>query len=155
MQVIITDAGEPGTNDKYAVTVWNSANRLFHSSNWVSVKTVKQVISGGNIVIQGSTSVIKSGLIADNQRMQVFTELSLKALPNPSTTNFILQLSSSVKAPISMKVFNITGSILKARTNLSAGQTIRLGDTYQPGVYIVQIQQGNQTREVKLIKLPD
>jgi len=34
-------------------------------------------------------------------------------------------------------------------------QTITLGDSYRPGVYIVKFMQGEQTKQLKLIKLSE
>jgi len=56
LQVSVTDAGEPGSADLLGVTVLNSSGALWFSSNWNGTKTVKQVLSAGNIQVRGSRS---------------------------------------------------------------------------------------------------
>ena len=56
LQVSVTDVGDPGTADLFGVTVLNSSGVLWFSSNWNGTKTVKQVLSAGNIQVRGSRS---------------------------------------------------------------------------------------------------
>ena len=46
------------------------------------------------------------------------------------------------------------GRIIEQRILLNE-QTITLGDKYRPGVYLVKITQGDQSKQLKLIKLPE
>jgi len=155
MQIMITDGG--GSNDKYAIAIWNSANQLYHSSNWVSVKTVKQLISAGNILIQGNTSVgvssgpvtITSGSVKEEN---IVKEFGVRVLPNPSASYFTLQLTGSDKELVNLKVTDIMGRIIETRTKLIAGQSVRIGDAYRQGVYFAELRQGNKTKLVKLVK---
>ena len=48
MNVTLKDYGEPGDKDMLGVTVWDKSGKLLYSSNW-SVKTIEQVLGGGNI----------------------------------------------------------------------------------------------------------
>jgi hypothetical protein len=56
---------------------------------------------------------------------------------------------------MSIKVFDISGRIIEIKNNLSAGQTLQLGTSYRPGMYFVELTQGDRRRVVKLIKQPD
>jgi len=51
LQVTMTDKGEPGGSDTIAITVWNKSGGVWFSSNWNGVKTVEQVLGGGNLVV--------------------------------------------------------------------------------------------------------
>jgi len=55
---------------------------------------------------------------------------------------------------IKMFVVDMYGRVLEQRI-ASSGQTIYLGDKYRPGTYVVKIIQGDQSKELKLIKLPE
>jgi len=48
-EVSITDNGEPGSSDTIAITIRDSANALWFSSNWNGLKTAEQLLAGGNI----------------------------------------------------------------------------------------------------------
>jgi len=50
LQVTMTDAGEPGSSDKIAITVWNKAGGLWFASNWSGTGTVEQLLGGGNLI---------------------------------------------------------------------------------------------------------
>src|SRR4030095_4520021 len=61
LQVSMTDAGEPGVNDKIGIIVYNGAGGVYFSSNWNGTTTVQQLIGGGNLVVHGgSTGTITS-----------------------------------------------------------------------------------------------
>jgi hypothetical protein len=51
--VSMTDAGEPGSSDKIAITVWNKNGGLWYSSNWNGTITIEQLLGGGNLKING------------------------------------------------------------------------------------------------------
>ncbi|WP_315823293.1 family 10 glycosylhydrolase [Paraflavitalea speifideaquila] len=79
--------------------------------------------------------------------------LTVKAFPNPSPTQFyVLTLSTSLK-PLSIIVTDNTGRTIESRTGLAANGLFNLGAGYRPGVYYLQVKQGNNTQTVKLIKL--
>jgi hypothetical protein len=164
MQVLVSDGGEPGISvDQYGITVWNSRGELFHSSNWISTQTVKQLLSGGNIQVSGATSTPYSitTLVRDDQDATSFLqsnvhEFSIAAYPNPTSNQFKVQLQSSDKVQkIQLRVTDITGRLIQVFNNLAAGQVMEIGSTYRPGIYILQMIQGNQHKQLKLLKIPD
>jgi hypothetical protein len=80
--------------------------------------------------------------------------LSLNALPNPSSTDFTLTISGlNSYQKISLRVTDISGRILEQKENIQALSTIKVGQNYRPGVYIVELIQGNEKRMLKLIKM--
>ena len=52
LRVTMTDAGEPGSNDKIGITVWDKAGGLWFSSNWDGANTQEQTLGGGNLVVR-------------------------------------------------------------------------------------------------------
>ncbi len=52
LQVTMTDKGEPGKDDTIGITLWDKNGGLWFSSNWVSPKTVEQLLGGGNLVVR-------------------------------------------------------------------------------------------------------
>jgi hypothetical protein len=80
------------------------------------------------------------------------TKFDLKAFPNPSASQFTLQLQSNVTGKVQLRVTDISGRTVQMLHNLDANQTIQLGLGYRPGVYVVEMIQGNNRKQVKLIK---
>jgi hypothetical protein len=172
MQVIVTDASESGATDKYGITVWNSSDQLFHSSNWESTKTTKLVLRGGNIVVNGTTSspltrsattitepspsgVNKSATAEKSEALVVDDKLKVVTMPNPSNTNFrIVVNSNDLKEPVKLIVSDMLGKVIETRIT-NAGQTITIGDKYISGTYAVRIIQGRKTKQLTLIKLSE
>jgi hypothetical protein len=52
LQVTLTDAGEPGTADTLAITLWNREGGLWFASQWDGAKTVEQALGGGNLQVR-------------------------------------------------------------------------------------------------------
>ncbi len=80
--------------------------------------------------------------------------LEVRALPNPSNRYFTLYINTNRKEKMLMQVVSINGRIIETRTIYSE-RMITVGDSYRPGTYIVKFIQGNQHKEIKLIKLSD
>jgi hypothetical protein len=90
------------------------------------------------------------------QQIQVVNEegyLTLKAMPNPSATDFTLLIKSPKQHKIKMRVIDLLGRVIEVKEDISANGTIKLGSKYYPGTYVVEIIQGNEKRVVKLFKL--
>jgi hypothetical protein len=162
MQVLVSDGGEPGTSvDLYGITVWNSRGELFHSSNWLSTLTVKQLLSGGNIQVSGATTTpyVPTQLVRDAKSATGILaegDLNIAAYPNPSSNQFRMQVKSSDREhKIQVRVIDAAGRVIQIFDNLSAGQVMQIGDRYRPGVYILEMIQGNQRKQLKLVKIPD
>ena len=163
MQVELTDAGEPGTKDMYAITIWNSSNQLFQSSNWVSTKTEKLLLGGGNIQVQGATSqpytatitpVVQTRIAAADQKPMIIADkLSVQAYPNPAVSQFTIKLTSNnTRDAISLRVYNQLGQVMDVKNNLFSGQTIQVGANYKQGAYFVEVIQGEQRERLQVVK---
>jgi hypothetical protein len=63
-----------------------------------------------------------------------------------------MTLSTSPK-PISIAVTNNTGKLIESRNGLPATGLFFLGSNYIPGIYYLEVKQGNSRETIKLIKL--
>jgi hypothetical protein len=80
-------------------------------------------------------------------------KFKLRVFPNPAPTQFNVHLESSDRATkISLRVFDLQGRTVQVISNLTAGQTVQLGSAYKPGIYFVEMIQGNNRTQVKLLK---
>jgi hypothetical protein len=77
--------------------------------------------------------------------------LDCKVIPNPSSQYFSLQLSSASDEKIEVNLLDINGRLL---ANLKAvkNQTLRFGEDLRPGVYMLDVRQGEQRKTIKVIK---
>jgi hypothetical protein len=84
---------------------------------------------------------------------EVTNVLDVVAFPNPSASNFTINVKSNGKTDrITMQVVDMYGRIIETR-NVNANSPIRFGDRYNPGTYFVRIMQGKEHKEIKLIKM--
>jgi uncharacterized delta-60 repeat protein len=70
--------------------------------------------------------------------------------PNPSTTSFTLKVEGTDEIPVDVTIVNVTGQVMKrirATTNI-----IQLGNELKPGLYLLKVQQGINSKTLKLIK---
>jgi hypothetical protein len=79
-------------------------------------------------------------------------KLTIRALPNPSATYFTIVTQSNINQPISLFVYDILGRIIETKHDLPANYSISIGHSYKPGLYNVEIMQGNQKQTLKLVK---
>ncbi|TMI67933.1 MAG: T9SS type A sorting domain-containing protein [Bacteroidetes bacterium] len=87
------------------------------------------------------------------RELVVFNQLNLKAYPNPSENVFTLQVESdNLKDKISLRIFDMAGRTIQTFTNLSPGQTLKVGSNYKIGVYFIDMMQGDKHKQVKLVK---
>ncbi len=78
----------------------------------------------------------------------------VKGLPNPSGNRFTLKVESdNINEKMTVRVVDVLGKVVEVRNNIFAGQTLQIGNNYRPGVYFVEITQGNNKKQLKLIKL--
>ncbi|HEU4606921.1 MAG TPA: T9SS type A sorting domain-containing protein, partial [Chitinophagaceae bacterium] len=71
-------------------------------------------------------------------------------------SQFFVQIESSNRVEkVQVRVMDLSGRVIDLFNNLSANQTLKLGSKYRPGMYIVEMIQGENRRQLKLIKQPD
>jgi hypothetical protein len=78
--------------------------------------------------------------------------LQVRALPNPSTTYFTLQIRSSSDKAVSLRMVDAVGRVVEGKGGIAANSTVLVGQQYRPGVYFAQVMQGGKMVTLKLIK---
>jgi uncharacterized lipoprotein YddW (UPF0748 family) len=79
--------------------------------------------------------------------------LTVKAYPNPSPGQFIIMTLSTSPKPLSISVTDNNGKLIESRNGLPSTGLFFLGEGYAPGVYYLQVKQGNSKETIKLVKL--
>ena len=80
------------------------------------------------------------------------SKLSVTAFPNPSSSMFHLKVSSPIFERITLTVSDGLGRQMET-IKINSNETVQIGQKYRRGVYIVQIMQGKEFRQIKLVKL--
>ncbi|MDQ6610684.1 MAG: T9SS type A sorting domain-containing protein, partial [Bacteroidota bacterium] len=100
---------------------------------------------------KSSSVTSRDGLSPDMKMMA--TGLSLKAFPNPARNEFKLNIQTDNSEKISVRVTDVTGRIVESKYNLTGTQMISVGNNLKAGVYIVRVMQGNESMQLKLVKI--
>jgi hypothetical protein len=78
---------------------------------------------------------------------------NVKAFPNPSTSSFNLQLESdNLKDKINIRIVDLYGRTVEVIKGASSQQILKIGATYTPGIYFVEMIQGSRHKQIKLLK---
>jgi PKD repeat protein len=156
LQVTMTDRGEPGSYDDIGITLWSKSGGLWYSSNWNSIKTVNQLLAGGNLkVSSGSTTFSQDHGESELSNKPGVSNLKVLVHPNPAPNTFIINTKSNSDQTLVIIFKDALGRILETRYGVPANGSFEIGGKYRPGIYFMQVIQGFRRVTLKLIKLPD
>jgi hypothetical protein len=80
-------------------------------------------------------------------------KLEVKVYPNPFTTNFKLDFSSSSESNVEVVIYDMIGRQLeKLQVVSSEMNNLELGNNYPSGVYNVIVRQGEDVKTLRVIK---
>jgi hypothetical protein len=149
-----------GGIDKFRIKIWNTAGIVYDNNLGMDENAVPTTtLGGGSIVIHENNGKKTTARLATSTQVDTPAPtllFDIKASPNPTTSYFNVKLESdNISQPISLNVVDISGKVIEMRKNLVAGQTFQLGANYRPGMYFVELLQGDRRRIVKLVKQPD
>ena len=160
----VTDGQLDGSGvDKIRMKIYNKNNGsiIYDNQPGASDATLPTQAVGANsiIVISGTNSGLTSANTSQKGEMEIkgpeaSINLDVIAFPNPSASNFTLNVSGNSNDKIIMQIIDMYGRIIESR-NINANSPIRFGDRYNPGTYFVRILQGKEHKEIKLVKLSD
>lgn len=106
------------------------------------------------LAIDTITTLVRAAQKADQKEIVAY-DFDLRIFPNPSSSSFnVIVESPDQSEQIQVKIINIAGQIIDTR-NITQGQSLRIGDNYRPGTYVIQAIQGKQSKTTKIIKLSD
>jgi len=150
--------------DKIRMKIYNKNNGkvIYDNQPGASDAALPTQAVGANstIVINGNNSsdIITASAGSVQQRRiesMPFTiprELKVMAYPNPSATHFSIKVDATEKEKIIMQLIDMQGRLIETR-NVTPNSVITFGERLIAGTYLVRVIQGNEHRELKLVKL--
>jgi hypothetical protein len=143
IRIIYTSNAAATTGDSiklaYTSTCGNSANKGIRLSNLV--KTGCLISRNANPIAEtpaATTTSVKP------------TEMMVKVYPNPTRGAFKIALEGNGK-DTKAKIRDLRGLVIKSLT-INANQTIELGNDLKPGIYFLEVNEGNKSKTVRLVK---
>lgn len=92
----------------------------------------------------GATCPVSTGI------QQLASKDVLAVYPNPSSTEFTIDLSASA-VPAQLRVYDPAGRLVEAYAGIST--VFSFGKAYAKGIYLVTVQEGNEIRNYKVVKM--
>ena len=123
------------------------AERSHFNKDRIYTIAITATDSAGNASTQSTTVTVPCFPGEDNGL------LTVKAFPNPSPTQFIIMTLSTSPKPLSISVTDNSGKLVEKRNGLPAAGLFFLGSNYLPGIYYLEVKQGNSKETIKLLKL--
>ncbi len=156
MTVIDGDLDGSGV-DKIRMKIYNKNTGQVYYDNEPGISDAANPTTAvglnSSVVVQNTNITSAQKNIANEEVMNVVKELDVRAIPNPSNNNFTLTIrSNGLKDKITMQAVDMYGRVIEVR-NVAAEQTITLGDKYRAGTYFVKFIQGENRKQLKLVKL--
>ncbi|HMD00197.1 MAG TPA: T9SS type A sorting domain-containing protein, partial [Ferruginibacter sp.] len=75
------------------------------------------------------------------------------AYPNPSSGDFNVLISSGGIEPVSIRIIDITGQVVKVKITMIKGSMFKVGDELKIGTYFAEVSDGIHKQIIKLIKI--
>jgi hypothetical protein len=101
---------------------------------------------------EGKDCVIRTPNAVTTTRIAA-KEFAATAYPNPFENNFLVDLTTSSQAPVSLKVYDMLGRLMTSyESKANDLSTIAIGDQYPSGVYNVVVTQDDEVRTLRVVK---
>lgn len=130
------------------------AERSGNGSGRIYTITITSTDDCGNVATTATTVTVAHDMSRNGNpdEWEMQKGLNVTLYPNPSNSSFNLLVSSeNEKEPITFQVTDLLGRIRETR-NITAGNTLLIGQQLPTGVYILRVRQGEEFRELKLVK---
>ena len=95
---------------------------------------------------ESATTRVRSAVVGET------TEFAIRVLGNPSPNYFDIQIRGNGENNLRITVYDNLGRVIERKSSMPSNQTVRIGGSYQSGIYLVEVVQGTQKQTFKLVK---
>ncbi|MCB9284731.1 MAG: HYR domain-containing protein [Lewinellaceae bacterium] len=155
--VKVQDNGEPGTNDKIAMTVYENGGGLLFSSYWDGTQTIYDFLDGGDLQVHYGNQSMSVPNSSNEQEIpfepleRVSAGESIRIFPNPVNNFLDIVFISTEEKELLAEVLSLEGIIVESKSlNFHKGQNIFEWplDHLVPGSYWLRVS-GENTMVVR------
>ncbi|NGY38052.1 T9SS type A sorting domain-containing protein, partial [Flavobacterium sp. XN-5] len=137
--------------DQFRIKIWGNNGVVYDNGlGAYDNSDASTVLGGGSIVIHEVKGKISSKIV-ESPKSVVQGVFNVIAYPNPSKNQFNLKVEGGSKEKFEVQVFDLLGRSVK-RMEKTNGETIQFGEDLPAGSYITVINQGIETKTIRLIK---
>jgi hypothetical protein len=77
--------------------------------------------------------------------------MEVKVFPNPTTSNFNLQVITADKQEVVVRILDVQGRFINS-FKVAPHQTLNIGSELKSGSYLVEVKQGNSLKTTRVVK---
>jgi hypothetical protein len=103
-----------------------------------------------NLVKTGCTPISKNGSTSRTSN-NLPTSMEVNVYPNPTTSQFNIQLKSSSAEVAVIRVLDFTGRFIKA-VKVSSNTNVNIGSDLKAGAYLLEVRQCKEVKMVRVVK---
>jgi hypothetical protein len=122
--------------------------RLRYTSGCGDGKVKAQKLS--NLVKNGCTPIAKN-VSTSRMPTTVSTLMEVTVYPNPTTSQFNVQVKSSSTETAVVRVLDFTGRFIKS-IKVYSNTNVSLGSDLKAGAYLLEVRQGKEVKMVRVVK---
>ena len=116
----------------------------------ICIGTKNNISIGPNCPTPPMTGIVTNA-VAKVAGVQINSILKIKVYPNPTATEFILQLEGFSNDKVNITVTDVMGNKVYQAEG-SGNRQYRFGDKLNPGIYNVQVVQADKKQSIKVVK---
>ena len=110
-------------------------------------------LSGSGPIRSFTTAAAKQARrLSKEENIVTVEEASYKVYPNPFDDEMVIRVDSKKQENLMVRVSDLTGKIVYQSTRHQTNETLRLGSELEPGMYMVHLVHGDQSKLIKAIK---
>ena len=140
------------TTLQYIITQTNTALNSGNKTTMLQLTKTLDKYNNQNCPFNDRRKASNPDLASAREATGLAAGMRVKAMPNPSAGAFNLVVETSSSEKISLLVIDMQGRLLERMEHLPSQGTFRFGENFIPGVYIAEVVQGKERRQLKLVK---
>jgi LysM repeat protein len=109
--------------------------------------------SASKVIASCAEPVTNDDKTIANTNISTTSGFQASVYPNPYSGQFNVKVqSSNTTDNVTVRIYDVNGRMMEEKLNIAYGSDIMLGNGYAAGVYIVRVQQGASTQELRVVK---
>ena len=123
----------------FTSTCGNSANKVIRLTN---------VAKTGCLIIRNAKQINQSSIETKTSKS---TQMMVNVYPNPTTSQFNIQVKSSNAEAAVIRVLDFTGRFIKT-VKVSSNSNANMGSDLKAGAYMLEVKQGKEVKMLSVVK---
>jgi peroxiredoxin family protein len=148
---------DSGTVTSRIITVKYTSNAAAGAGDSIRLRYTTAGCGNSAIKAQKLSNLVKTGCVPsiakNTSRVQatIATSMEVKVYPNPTTSQFNVQVKSSGTEEAVVRVLDVTGRFIK-NVIISSNSNVNVGSDLKAGAYMLEVRQGKEVKIIRVVK---